>query len=81
MVEVWEPRYHDRTVLVAPWKLTKGKNIIRVMKGYYQGVYSLDYDEIAQCEKTTIKSKTGGDVEMYCVPISKLILNQEEDNE
>lgn len=31
MIEIWAPRWKDRTVLVADWKIQAGRNIIEIV--------------------------------------------------
>ena len=69
MIEIWEPRYHDMTVLIKPSRLTAGQDAdVRITKGKYAGEYLLPGDVIANC---VVEHKDFGD--MVIVPFEKLI--------
>lgn len=80
MIEIWEPRYHDNMVLIAPWKIVPDQDQkIQIQKGHYKGNYTLPYEDIIGCEMTPVKTKRGTEVQMVCVPLDKL--RKEEDEE
>lgn len=82
MFNIKEPRYHDGTVLLAPWKVVPHKDQqINIEKGYYKGDYTLKYDEMIGCGMTTVKTKKGTEVQMICVPLDKLIKKGEANEE
>lgn len=67
MIEVWSPRWHDRRVLVAKYKVRKGKNIIKITEGVAKGRYSMS--EIA------IRSyplESNGVISVYSLPLDKM---------
>ena len=74
MIEIWEPRYHDMTVLIKPSRLTPGQDAeVRITKGKYAGEYLLPGDVISGC---AVEHKDFGD--MVIVPFNKLIKKEEE---
>lgn len=80
MIEIWEPRYHDNMVLIAPWKIVPDQDQkIQIQKGHYKGNYTLPYEDIIGCEMAPVKTKRGAEVQMVCVPLDKL--RKEEDEE
>ena len=78
MIEIWEPRYRDKTVLLADYRLRAGEGAdIKITKGYYAGNYKVDSETIANAERETMKTKKGGEITVVIVPLEKLV--KEED--
>ena len=78
MIEIWEPRYRDKTVLLADYRLRAGEDAkIKIVKGYYSGNYKVDGDTLAIAERETMKTKKGGEITVVIVPLDKLV--KEED--
>lgn len=75
MIEIWEPRYHDKVVLVATHKI-KYPLEIRITKGAYKGEYIVDEGDYATEQMAT---RAGGKIGMTCIPLDKL--NKKEDHE
>lgn len=69
MIEIWEPRYHDMTVLIHAKKIRKDKNApVQIMKGKYAGKYVAPWSVIKECPT---EHKPYGD--MLVVPLDKLV--------
>ena len=71
MIQVWEPRYHDRKVLVAAHKVRKGMNIIKIKHPNKIGAYDGRY----RMSAIAIKSyplESNGVINCYALPIDKL---------
>lgn len=72
MIEIWEPRYKDMTLLIKSSRLTPGKDaMINVTKGSKAGVYLLP-GEIISSLGTEIKTYGGRDIKFTIAPLSKL---------
>lgn len=68
MIEIWEPRYKDKTLLVKLGRLSSSEdNRIKITKGYYKGEYVLPAKDV---EGLPTEHKDFG--EMVIVPLSKL---------
>ena len=69
VIEIWMPRYHDRTVLVAECKVKCGMNFIRFTKDpNRKGLYQLDGDRVrSECEVTS-----NGKIRCFVVPLGWL---------
>lgn len=69
VIEIWMPRYHDRTVLVAECKVKCGTNFIRFTKDpNRKGLYQLDGDRVrSECEVTS-----NGKIKCFVVPLGWL---------
>lgn len=81
MIEVWEPRYHDETVLVKSDRIEAGKDLeIEITKGHYKGEYTVDHSVPPLCKHEKMKTKRGGLVDMTIIPLDKLVeKNNDED--
>jgi hypothetical protein len=66
LIKIIAPRYHDRTLLIARYKV-KEMNKIEVEKGAYQGTYFMRGDHIRSCPLDT-----NGKIDCYSVPLDKL---------
>ena len=73
MIEIWEPRYRDRTVLVASHKMPSRADIeLNITRGAYKGRYFVDGDYARSCTKEKMKTKNGGEIEVVVIPLDKL---------
>ena len=73
MIEIWEPRYRDKTVLLADYRLRAGEDAeIKIVKGYYAGNYKASSDVIDEAQRETMKTKKGGEITVVIIPLEKL---------
>lgn len=73
MIEIFEPRYHDRTVLVAKYKIVSGKDCqIKLLKGAYKGIYLAKAEVIKNSKISYMTTKAGKQLEMVAIPLDKL---------
>lgn len=66
-IEIWQPRYKDKTVLIAKYKVKEHNKIIFTKAKHLDGEYYLSGD--------TIKSyplETNGSIACYAVSINEL---------
>lgn len=61
-----EPRYHDKTVLLATYKIAPA-NLVVIQKGAYAGKYKLSGEEATKHPLTT-----NGSISVRAVPLEKL---------
>ena len=67
-MEIWYPRYHDRKVLIAKYKVERDNEIVFTKAKHLQGMkFRISGREI---EKYPIE--TNGTVDCYAVPFDKL---------
>lgn len=72
-IEIWQPRWHDRVVLIAKFKVGR-HNIITFSKApTLKGEWYMSGETITKYPIETIKSKSGTTVPMYAVPLDELI--------
>ena len=75
MIEIFEPRYHDETILVHAKKIKPNKDApIMITKGAYAGKYVAPWDVIKECPT---EHKSYGD--MLIIPLDKLVKVGEDD--
>lgn len=73
MIEIWEPRYRDKTVLLAGYRLLAGEDAeVKIVKGYYAGNYKVSSDTINEAQRETMKTKKGGEITVVIIPLEKL---------
>lgn len=73
MVEINQPRYRDRVVLIGVWKWSRGYDMpLRIKYGSYAGDYIVPNKAIAEAPLETILSKKGKSLTMKAVPLDLL---------
>jgi len=69
MIEIWNPRWHDRKVLIAKYKVCNGRNDIIFTKGTLKDKkFYINSIDIAKCPL-----ETNGTISCYAVPLDSLI--------
>ena len=71
IIEIWEPRYRDKTALIGKHHVKEGMNYITFTKApaYEDKVYRVESSVIKSC-----KEQANGRGIVYCVPLDKLKL-------
>lgn len=73
MIEVKSPRYHDRTVLLARYRLPAGQGVdVKILYGAYKGIYHVTNDVIIKSDIVSIRSKAGREISMRAIPIEMM---------
>jgi hypothetical protein len=75
MIEIWNPRWHDKIVLIAKYKVISGINKIKFTKS---GCLK---DKIFEIDGAIIRSyptESNGTILCYAVPLDKVIGEQKE---
>lgn len=73
MIEIWEPRYKDLTVLIMTSKLKSAvDNPIEITKGAYKGKYIVPKEVLPDCNTELKPTKSGFVVKFTIVPLNKL---------
>ncbi len=68
MLEIWQPRWNDRKVLIAKYKVCNGTNEIIFTKGTLKGKkFKINSLEIAKCPV-----ESNGTIDCFAVPLDKL---------
>jgi len=73
MINIIEPRYHDRCVLVARYKIACGKDIqVKILRGSYKGVYNVKNEDICKSPVEGLKTRNGKLMAVRAIPLDKL---------
>ena len=74
MIEIWEPRYKDMTVLLAKDRLVEGKDAeVEIVKSKaYKGKYVVAAKDLDESPDELMKTKSGFMKPMKAVPFNKL---------
>lgn len=74
MIEIWEPRYKDMTVLIARDKIVAGKDAeVEITKSKaYKGKYVVSAKDLEESPDELMKTKSGFMKPMKAVPFNKL---------
>lgn len=79
VLTVWAPRWHDRTVLLAPWKVGN-HNEIRITHKNFPEPFYMSGERIRSYPKTKVPRKNQVPVEMYVVPLADLMTMNERND-
>lgn len=73
MIIIKSPRYRDRTVLLARYRLPAGQDVkIKIIEGAYKGTYNVPNAAICDSPIEGMKTKRGQILEMRAVPLDAL---------
>lgn len=73
MIDIKAPRYRDRVVLLAKYRLPCGTGVdVRILYGAYKGVYHVSNDVICQSPVEPMTTKQGKQIAMRAVPLDKM---------
>ena len=73
MIEIWEPRYRDMSVLVARFKIPAGQDFdVLIKKGSRKGLYLVKNSVVVNSPIEKMKTRTGKQIEVRVIPLSKL---------
>lgn len=74
VIEIWQPRWKDRTVLIACHKVRDGENLIQFTKARsLPGLYSVSGSTIKNSPRCS-----NGRIECYAVPLAELTTVEEK---
>lgn len=73
MIEIRAPRYRDRVVLLAKYRLSCGQDVdVKILYGAYKGIYHVSNEVICQSPVESMTTKQGKQIAMRAVPIDKM---------
>ena len=73
MIKIKQPRYRDRTVLLARYKLACGQDAtVEILEGSYKGIYSVKNQVIVNSPIETMITKQGKELSMRAVPLDAM---------
>lgn len=78
MIRVWQPRYRDRKVLVARYKIPCGQGVdIEITQGAMKGIYHATHETIISSPVEQMKCRNGSTMSMRAIPLDKLERKEE----
>lgn len=73
MITIKSPRYRDRTVLLARYRLPCGKDVeVKITEGAYAGIYKISNDVICNSPIEGMETKQGKTIAMRAVPLDAM---------
>lgn len=73
MITIKSPRYRDRTVLLARYRLPCGKDVeVKITEGAYKGVYKVSNDVICNSPIEGMETKQGKIIAMRAIPLDAM---------
>lgn len=73
MIEIRAPRYRDRVVLLAKYRLPCGEGVdVKILYGAYKGMYHVSNEVICQSPVEPMTTKQGKQIAMRAVPLDKM---------
>lgn len=73
MIKIKEPRYRDRRVLVARYRIPCGAGItIQILKGAYKGTYKVSNDVICDAPIEAMQTRAGASISMRAISLDEL---------
>lgn len=73
MIKIWQPRWRDRVVLIARYRIPAGQDFnIEITQGTAKGVYRIKNDLICKSPIESMKTRTGKTIQMRVVPLDEI---------
>lgn len=73
MIIIKSPRYRDRTVLLARYRLLCGQDVtVKITEGAYKGIYKVSNDIICNSPIEGMETKQGKIIAMRAIPLDAM---------
>lgn len=73
MITIKHPRYRDRKVLIARYRIPCGKGVqLEILEGSYKGIYNVSSAVICASPVESMTTKTGRQISMRAVDLDSL---------
>lgn len=73
MINIKSPRYRDRTVLLARYRLPCGQDVkVKITEGAYKGIYNVTNDVICKSPIEGMETKQGKIIAMRAIPLDAM---------
>ena len=73
MITIKSPRYRDRTVLLARYRLPCGKDVeVKITEGAYKGLYKVRNEAIINSPIEGMETKQGKIIAMRAIPLDAM---------
>lgn len=73
MIKIWQPRWRDRVVLIARYKIPSGRDFnIEITQSAYKGIYKVTNEVICRSAIEEMRTKAGKVIQMRAVSLDDL---------
>ena len=73
MIKIWQPRWRDRRVLIARYKIPAGQDFeIEITTGSAKGIYKVSNKLICESPIEPMETKQGKTIQMRAVALDEL---------
>lgn len=73
MIIIKSPRYRDRTVLLARYRLPCGQDVtVKITEGAYKGIYKVSNEVICNSPIEGMETKQGKMIAMRAIPLDAM---------
>lgn len=73
MIIIKQPRYRDRTCLLARYRIPCGQDVrVKILEGAYKGIYKVTNDVICHSPIEGMETKQGKIIAMRAVPLDAM---------
>lgn len=79
MITINQPRYHDRKVLIARYRIPCGKDVtVKILYGAYKGTYKITNQAICASPVESMTTRYGKSISMRAVDLDNLERMEDE---
>lgn len=72
-IKIWEPRWKDRRVLLARYRIPAGQDVqVRIEKSAAKGLYRVPNTLICKSPIEDMKTRTGKTIQMRAIPLDEM---------
>lgn len=72
-IQIWEPRWRDRRVLLARYRLPAGQDVqVEIKKSAAKGLYRVPNTLICKSPIEDMKTKSGKTIKMRAIPLDEM---------
>lgn len=73
MIKIKSPRYHDRKLLIARYRIPAGADIkVEILTGSYKGIYRVTSSVICHSPIEQLRTRNGNCISMRAVSLDEL---------
>ena len=73
MIKIWQPRWRDRRVLIARYKIPAGCDFkIEITQSVAKGIYKVSNELVCKSPIESMKTKSGKAIQVRAIPLDEL---------
>lgn len=73
MIKIKSPRYHDRKLLIARYRISAGADIkVEILTGPYRGTYKITSETICHSPIEVMRTRNGNSISMRAVSLDDI---------